>query len=48
VPLLATIGYDEDYEASLGDLDHLRTTGFFRDVHAVAVALGADPPAAGP
>jgi len=46
-PLLAMIDYDEDYEASLGDPVLLRRTGFYRDVHAVAVALGADPPAAG-
>ena len=40
--LLGTIGYDEGYEASLGDPDRLRRTGFFRDVRAVADALRGD------
>ncbi len=40
--LLGVIGYDEAYEASLGDPDRLRRTGFFRDVRAVADALDAD------
>jgi len=40
--LLGSIGYDDAYEASLGDPDRFRRTGFFRDVRAVADALGAD------
>jgi ATP-binding protein involved in chromosome partitioning len=45
--LLGTIGYDEGYEASLGDPDRLRRTAFFRDVRDVAAALGADRPPTG-
>ena len=39
--LLGAIGYDEGYEASLGDLGRLRGTAFFREVRAIATALGA-------
>jgi ATP-binding protein involved in chromosome partitioning len=45
--LLGTIGYDEGYEASLGDPDRLRGTAFFRDVRDVAATLGADRPPTG-
>jgi ATP-binding protein involved in chromosome partitioning len=40
--LLGTIGYDEGYAQSLGDPDRLRRTVFFRDVRAIAEALGVD------
>jgi ATP-binding protein involved in chromosome partitioning len=45
--LLGTIGYDEGYEQSLGDPDRLRRTVFYRDVRAIAGALGVDRPPAG-
>jgi len=38
---LGTILYDEGYEACLGDPERLRGTAFFRDVRAIAIALGA-------
>jgi ATP-binding protein involved in chromosome partitioning len=44
--LLGTIGYDERYEASLGDPARLRGTAFYRDVRAVAAAVGTGRPAA--
>ena len=45
--VLGRIGYDDSYEASLGEPDRLRGTAFFRDVHVIAGALGADRPAPG-
>lgn len=39
--LLGAIGYDEGYEACLGNPERLRGTGFFRDVQVIATALGA-------
>lgn len=39
--LLGAIGYDEGYEACLGNPERLRGTGFFRDVRVIATALGA-------
>jgi ATP-binding protein involved in chromosome partitioning len=45
--LVGAIGYDGGYEASLGDLERLRGTAFFRDVQAIATTLTADPPSAG-
>ena len=44
--LLGSIGYDERYEASLGNPERLRGTAFYRDVRAVTAALGAASPAA--
>lgn len=46
LPFLGTIGYDERYEASLGDPERLRGTRFYRDVQAVAAALAGSSPAA--
>lgn len=46
--LLGAIGYDEGYEACLGNPERLRGTAFFRDVRAIATALGAGPPSARP
>ena len=46
--LLGTIGYDERYEASLGDPERLRGTAFCRDVRAVAAALAGSSQAAKP
>jgi ATP-binding protein involved in chromosome partitioning len=42
LPLLGRIGYDDAYEASLGDPERFRRTAFFRDIRAVAAAMGAD------
>jgi len=39
--LLGAIGYDEGYEACLGNPERLRGTAFFRDVRVIATALGA-------
>jgi ATP-binding protein involved in chromosome partitioning len=38
--LLGTIGYDEGYEACLGNPERLRGTAFFRDVRGIATAVG--------
>jgi len=43
---LGAIGYDDDYEASLGDPVRLRRTAFFRDVGAIAAAVLTGPPSA--
>ena len=44
LPLLGSIAFDEAYEAALGDPGRLRETAFYRDVRAVAAALGATSP----
>jgi ATP-binding protein involved in chromosome partitioning len=44
--LLGSIGYDERYEASLGDPERLRGTAFYRDVRGIVAAVGAASPAA--
>lgn len=41
LPLLGSIGFDEAYESALGDPGRLRETTFYRDVQAVAAAVGA-------
>lgn len=39
VPILGSIRRDDGYEASLGDLDRLRATAFYRDVRLIAARL---------